>query len=91
VQNHAIVAIVAIGLCASLAERAAATEGFLYDGHTFTIIIQNPNPNSETTPWDINSSGQIVVLVDNNSFLYYGGNYNTIRVPGSDFTGTFAE
>jgi uncharacterized membrane protein len=93
-RARAIGISIAIGLCVSSAERANATEGFFYDDHTFKSIILSQNPNSETTPWDINNAGQIVGvvdgnLIDGNSFLYYGGNYSTIRVPGSDLTGAF--
>jgi uncharacterized membrane protein len=88
-RTHAIGVSIAMGLWVSSAARSDATEGFFYDGQTFTSIIFDSSPNSETTPWDLNNTGEIVGLVNNDSFLYKDGINSTIKVPGSDTTGAF--
>ncbi len=71
-----------------LTHSASATEGFLYDGLTFTSIL-GPlpvPPGQETTPWDINSQGQIVGSTGNQAFVYDSGNYTILSFPGSAST-----
>jgi probable HAF family extracellular repeat protein len=71
-----------------LTRSASATEGF-YDGQTFSSILGPlPVPSGrETTPWDINSQGQIVGSIGNQAFVYNSGNYTILNFSGSTSAG----
>jgi probable HAF family extracellular repeat protein len=85
------VAVAFIGVSLSTTTYTTASVGdFQYN---FTIIdnpAADPTLGERTRTFGINGAGHIVGDFGRHGFLYAGGVYSTIDVPGADFTSVFA-
>jgi probable HAF family extracellular repeat protein len=84
-------AVALIGVSLSTTTYTTASVGVLQ--YNFTIIdnpAADPTVGERTRAFGINGAGHIVGDFGRHGFLYAGGVYNTVDVPGADFTSVFA-